>query len=347
MKKIVVLLCIVFFSTLMGVELLQASTHTENIRIRINGEYLPIPTYDQHPIIFAQHNAILVPARAIMETLGYTVTWHPYTQSASFANERGITFVQVGNANVITTYGESISVRSPSQLIVNRILICLRTVYAITGMHSQWDWPGNAIDIFECESLRPTLTMRPESYVGVTTYGNPNSIPFTSSPADVVQFLDDFGFDITTVRPLYAPGIVPYPSRVDDGRTWQDYDGTFFYKANGVLVHFETEQQMYFIHSHTDRVQTTLGAGVGDHLEHILDVYGFTFMMNPFSGNIFDGYVGCIEYFDGVHYLSFTFDNNGYVTSWRIGTSSNFFLSPFRNDFGDMPLHFLLPTRYL
>ena len=117
---------------------------SQNPRIRIDGEFVYIPAEDQQPIIV--NDRTLVPLRAVMEALGFTVEWTESTQIIVLSKPRQAVFAQIGNYN-ITVNGDTMLLDVPAQIINSRTMVPLRAISEASGMDVYWDGEYFIVDI--------------------------------------------------------------------------------------------------------------------------------------------------------------------------------------------------------
>lgn|GEM_PF-3452007 len=120
--------------------------HAGNLRIRISGEFVYIPADEQQPVIIG--NRTLVPLRAVMEALGFTVGWDEQTQTASLVKQGHIVYVQIGSSDIIVD-GYAAPTDVPAQIINSRTMIPVRAVSEATGFEVRWDDTSLIVDIYQ------------------------------------------------------------------------------------------------------------------------------------------------------------------------------------------------------
>ena|GEM_PF-1196547 len=121
---------------------------SQEIRIRIDGEFVYIPAYEQHPVII--DGRTLVPVRAVMEALGFEVSWYEPTQAIT-VSDRNVQF----DAIFIIDYHhmwirdfESLSLDVPPKIINGRTMIPVRAIAEAYRMEVRWNQDERIVDIF-------------------------------------------------------------------------------------------------------------------------------------------------------------------------------------------------------
>jgi len=164
-------------------------------RIRIDGEFVAIPSGDQPPVII--EGRTLVPLRVVMEALGFDVYWDGETRVVTLhgtnvilmlpmqeiQQEKGFpvcpeTFMHspgnlyvantLGNDDAVVT-GRIIPLDVPPRIINNRTMVPVRAISEATGMIVEWDGVNRVVDIktgstrSPMQSEPPQLEPEPES----------------------------------------------------------------------------------------------------------------------------------------------------------------------------------------
>ena len=162
------------------------SASTSPIRIRIDGEFVIIPSDDQLPVIV--ENRTLVPLRVVMEALGFDVYWDDETRVVRLENEVAVLMLPMrdtqqekgfpingtmhrhgnlyvantldGNGNLIQ--GAIIPLDAPPRLINNRTMVPVRAISEATGMTVEWDGANRIVDIQTGEAQTAAPPTQPE-----------------------------------------------------------------------------------------------------------------------------------------------------------------------------------------
>lgn len=103
------------------------------VSVTVNGNYV---TFDQPPIIVDDRT--LVPVRAIFESLGATVEWHPDTQTVVAQKDGMSVMLQIGS-NIMSLGCEMIELDVPAQIINDRTLVPARAVAEAFECLVDWD----------------------------------------------------------------------------------------------------------------------------------------------------------------------------------------------------------------
>ena len=129
-------------------ELEKPSVHAhyhDTIRIRADNNFIPIPADDQQPVL--TDGRTLVPLRAVMEYLGFTVDWQEseslvtLTMGANHAIQ-----VQIGNLTMQVN-GISVALDVPPHLINGRTMVPVRAIAEATGFAVDWLADERIVDI--------------------------------------------------------------------------------------------------------------------------------------------------------------------------------------------------------
>ena len=116
------------------------------IRIRTADGFMVIPHNEQPPIIVGEH--ILVPIRAVMEELGFYVSWNRQIQTVSFEKPGYSALVQIGSYDMLIN-GNIAQLYIPAQIMASRTMIPASTVSDVFGMEVRWCYITRVIDIIE------------------------------------------------------------------------------------------------------------------------------------------------------------------------------------------------------
>ncbi|MCL2386980.1 MAG: copper amine oxidase N-terminal domain-containing protein [Defluviitaleaceae bacterium] len=306
MKKIFVIVVIA-----LGVLFLMPSEnlYAQTPRLRINGEF-----WQGYPQPVMYYDTVLVPFRAVAETLGFTVRWLPRGQIATLVSPTHNASVQIGNRRIMVNDEMPQWGFSTVRLVDGFTMVCLYAINNATGMYIQWDWIGYIADIFPNEASRPALTPRPVSPQIQTSI---SGVDAGLTPQQLVQSLNYLGIEL--IRP--CPDCLPSPFEMyfedaQDGR-WISEAGclSFSFRTEKLTIHYTFDERM-FISVLCEDVKTSQGVGIGSSRSQVIEAHGTSYLSPEF-------FSGIIEYFDGVNYLYFVFSDD-VVWSWGIGRMSIF-----------------------
>lgn len=110
-----------------------ADSMNAGYQVSDNGQLI---TFDQPPIM--QNDRILVPMRAIFETLGATVNWSEKTQTITAVKGENTVIMIIGNQD-ITVSGKTITLDVPPQIVNDRTLVPVRAVAESFDTDVAWD----------------------------------------------------------------------------------------------------------------------------------------------------------------------------------------------------------------
>ena len=144
----------------------------QNPRIRIDGKLIQIPYDDQQPEIV--DGRVMIPLRAVTESLGFTIEWNAQTQTVMLEGAEYNTVVQVGSYEM-SVNGNIVTLDVPAQIINARTMLPVRAVSEATGFDVQWDSLNRTVHILSPitidhwpESLPQhmpgDITLRPEQF---------------------------------------------------------------------------------------------------------------------------------------------------------------------------------------
>ena len=117
----------------------------DDIKVVLNGAEI---SFDQPPVMM--NDRVLVPIRAIFETLGYTVNWNDYTNTATAQRGDDVITVQLNNSNITYSVNGSRGTYYcdvPPQLISNRTLVPVRAIGESAGCLVNWDDNNKLVNI--------------------------------------------------------------------------------------------------------------------------------------------------------------------------------------------------------
>ena len=140
-----------------------ANTNDPTPRIRIDGEFVHIPSHDQSPVII--DGRTLVPVRAVMEALGFDVVWLGHiTECVAGIPLQGVVelskrtdnggsvriSIGIGHQHIIvtTTNVQRIELDVPAKIINGRTMVPVRAIAELTGYTVTWDRDNFIVDIF-------------------------------------------------------------------------------------------------------------------------------------------------------------------------------------------------------
>ena len=134
-------------------------------RIRIDGQFVHIPSHDQSPVIV--DGRTLVPLRAVMESLGFYVQWQEPTYSPTGELTPGVAtlsrqrvgseslwiWVELNSTKIVySPYSGAgnrvLEVDVPAKLINSRTMVPVRAIAELTGYTVEWDIHNFIVDIF-------------------------------------------------------------------------------------------------------------------------------------------------------------------------------------------------------
>jgi len=116
----------------------------DDVRIRINGVFVYIPADDQQPLVI--DGRTLVPMRAVMEAMGFTVNWDRTTQTATLVMGDQVVIVEIGSLSM-SVNGEAVALDVPAQTHGGRIMVPLRAIGEAVGMRAGWDRHSQIADL--------------------------------------------------------------------------------------------------------------------------------------------------------------------------------------------------------
>jgi len=144
---------------------------------------------DVSPIIDPQSNRVLIPMRAIFESLGATVSWDAASQSVT-ATKTGIDLVLTVGSNTAYKNGQEIKLDVIPRIINGRFFIPARVVGENLEKDVKWDGSKNRVDINDKggiqnlnNSIHSQMPIIQQSNEIIRNTDDPNYIDTTSSAA--------------------------------------------------------------------------------------------------------------------------------------------------------------------
>lgn len=111
------------------------------VRVSVNGEML---AFDQPPII--DHDRVLVPVRAIFESLGANVEWQEQTRRVTAQKGFDSVVLWIGK-NVMYRNGEAVVLDVVPRIVNDRTLVPVRAVSESFGAHVTWDESARLVTV--------------------------------------------------------------------------------------------------------------------------------------------------------------------------------------------------------
>ena len=228
-----------------------------DIRVQIDCEFLYIPENEQQPIIV--DDVVLLPVRAILEALRFTVLWDGDTQIVTVLGLHVDASIQIGS-NYIRfriyegRYTEE-HVEIPLQLINGRAMASIDTIRElwipqITGLSIDWDDESSTVTIMSLNmrmskivQMRPIV--RPDYWPEHLPYHEPGSIGLLSD--DFFEgFLPEYLFPMQFRASFYRISsdflnLVPHEEQIAMDRYVWGYPG---------VISGETMVLMRFVQVH-------------------------------------------------------------------------------------------------
>jgi hypothetical protein len=133
--------------------------YAQNPRIRIDGEFIQIPTDEQQPVIV--NGRTLVPLRVVMETLGFNVEWDAPTQTVSLEKTGYCVIFKINNNDMLVN-NSTISLDIPAQIMSDRTMVPLRAISEATGMIVLWDSTNFIVDILSDDNAQISIVTNRE-----------------------------------------------------------------------------------------------------------------------------------------------------------------------------------------
>lgn len=108
--------------------------HANEITINIDGHVVEF--LDQEPVL--QDGYVLVPVRAVFESLGYDVHWSESTQRVILANEEEMIHLTIGD-DLMYVNGEETELEKAPQIMGDRTMLPLSDLLETLGYQVAWD----------------------------------------------------------------------------------------------------------------------------------------------------------------------------------------------------------------
>lgn len=124
------------FSAAIAANILPTAMAAESISVSINGAAVDFSKYD-NVLPYLKDNTVLVPVRAVAESLGLDVKWNQETQTVQIKGTSEITLTV--NSDTAIVNGENVMIDAPAQMAEDRMLIPLRFISENLGADVEWD----------------------------------------------------------------------------------------------------------------------------------------------------------------------------------------------------------------
>jgi len=89
---------------------------------------------------------VLIPVRAVSETLGATVSWDKETQTVTIANEDTNIVLDLANQTVFVN-GVEADVDLPAEIMNKRTVVTLSFIKEILGLETTWDEETETVEL--------------------------------------------------------------------------------------------------------------------------------------------------------------------------------------------------------
>lgn len=168
-----------------------------NIQVYIGGEK---QSYEQPPV--NTNGNVLVPLRAIFESLGATVEWSSSTQTVTATREGRTVGLTIGSKTAYIN-GVAVTLSAEPQLVNGNTMVPVRFVSEAFGGEVEWNGEANSVVVFQNEPTVPTSaeSEQPTAAPAEPTESGPSSSsPILSNiskgisaPSDIVFVIDVTG----------------------------------------------------------------------------------------------------------------------------------------------------------
>jgi hypothetical protein len=120
-----------------------SAAFANEISVTINGVRVAFPEGQGAVIVDGR---TLVPVRGVFEALGFEVTWHDGSRSATITNDDYEVFIMVGN-DVFITNGIPYTLDVSAQIINGRTMLPIRAVMESVGYSVGWNAETRTVEI--------------------------------------------------------------------------------------------------------------------------------------------------------------------------------------------------------
>lgn len=168
-----------------------------NIQVYIGGEK---QSYEQPPV--NSNGNVLVPLRAIFESLGATVEWDSSTQTVTATREGRTVVLTIGSKTAYIN-GVAVTLSAEPQLVNGYTMVPVRFVSEAFGGEVEWNGEASSVVVFQNEPSVPTSaeSEQPTAAAAEPTEFEPSSSsPILSNiskgisaPSDIVFVIDVTG----------------------------------------------------------------------------------------------------------------------------------------------------------
>ena len=279
--------CVLFIGAIFAFPLVIA--YAQSPSISINGERIEIPADVEQPVII--NGRTLVPMYPVMEQLGFLVIWREHAQSIILSRLGHTVITAIGRYSLMYQE-EGVQMGASARIINGHVMLPIRAISETTGLQVRWNADTFTVEIsgYMPAPRDPVPTIQREI----------DGISLDMTPDELEELLRSRGLD---------------PERRFYGEESQGGHASY-YSVGGMWFGFNSVGG-FSTASNTDipSLMTDNGIGLGDSRERVIEVYGNHFLPSPFGGRT-------IEYFDGELYLFISFNFDGVVSGWGIGTVS-------------------------
>ncbi len=168
-----------------------------NIQVYIGGEK---QSYEQPPV--NSNGNVLVPLRAIFESLGATVEWNSTTQTVTATREGRTVILTIGSKTAYIN-GVAVTLSAEPQLVNGYTMVPVRFVSEAFGGEVEWNGEASSVVVFQNEPSVPTSAESEQPSAAPaepTESGTSSSSPILSNiskgisvPSDIVFVIDVTG----------------------------------------------------------------------------------------------------------------------------------------------------------
>ena len=165
----------------------------ENIQVYIGGEK---QNYEQPPV--NSNGNVLVPLRAIFESLGATVEWNSSTQTVTATREGRTVVLTIGSKTAYIN-GVPVSLSGEPQLINGYTMVPVRFVSEAFGGEVEWNGGSSSVVVFQNEPSIPTSAeseLPPEGASESTESGPSSTSPILANISKGITATSDIVFVI-------------------------------------------------------------------------------------------------------------------------------------------------------
>lgn len=179
---------------------------------------------DKQPII--DNNTTLVPARSLLEELGYTIEWDGDTRTVLASREQIVISLTIGEA-LATVNGQQVQLGSPAIIVDDTTYAPLRFIGEVAGYQVRWDGETRSAALAQSKGFFWKVEKDDaELYLlGSIHVGNEYLYPMRPEIELAFAEADQLVVEVNTAKPVSEEQVEQFQSymKYDDGSSLSDH----------------------------------------------------------------------------------------------------------------------------